>query len=431
MSSQDDIDQNWQKIENDVKAKLIKFLQSDEETISLDINNTIDSQDDIDQNWQKIENDVKAKLIKFLQSDEETISLDINNTIEYAFYLYYLKKLALTSGSSLRSKSNIVAIYYTIFDNEFKNLEAIKHYTGYKTNYIIYNDTKCTWPFFLDTYVSEEEENIDINNLQKEFDTLSNTDSIGSEDDNITFNIDLGDTFEDWNLAEKHIEKHATELGFEVIKCRIGRNKSGEINRCTFECKCSVNLYLSNDIINITLMCKEHNHPLLENIERILPKFQCLSPEILKKIEFLVNIGCGAAVTYEKLMQLQHEEHGWFVEAQLEGEDNHLTGLFWMRPSQIDLWRKFHDVAINDNTAQTNKYHMYLSLTIICLEKLNLEFERLREITRTIIHKAIEEKMIGLEKGINPHRLFQSSFRPLEEKWRKSYWPNLIKIENN
>ncbi len=36
-----------------------------------------------------------------------------------------------------------------------------------------------------------------------------------------------------------------------------------------------------------------------------------------------------------------------------------------MKLSQIDLWCKFHDVAINDNTAQTNKYRMYLSLTII------------------------------------------------------------------
>ncbi|CAJ0887515.1 5499_t:CDS:2 [Entrophospora sp. SA101] len=38
MSSQDNINPNWQKIENDVKTKLIKFLQSDEESISLDIN---------------------------------------------------------------------------------------------------------------------------------------------------------------------------------------------------------------------------------------------------------------------------------------------------------------------------------------------------------------------------------------------------------
>src|SRR5688572_32665320 len=64
-------------------------------------------------------------------------------------------------------------------------------------------------------------------------------------------------------------------------------------------------------------------------------------------------------------MKLQREEHGWFVKARLEGEDNHLTGLFWMRPSQIELWRRFHDVAINDNTSQINKYRMYLSLTII------------------------------------------------------------------
>jgi hypothetical protein len=125
---------------------------------------------------------------------------------------------------------------------------------------------------------------------------------------------------------------------------------------------------------------------------------------MLEEIEFLVKIGCSAgsiirelqkrfpdtiihpknvynaicifwknkkmvktdaAETYEKLMQLQREEHGWFVEARLEGEDNHLTGLFWMRPSQVDLWQRFYDVAINDNTLQTNKYQMYLSLTIV------------------------------------------------------------------
>ncbi|CAG8534920.1 1400_t:CDS:1, partial [Acaulospora colombiana] len=47
MSSQDNINgtstanPNWYKIENDVKTKLINFLQSNEESISLDINNTI------------------------------------------------------------------------------------------------------------------------------------------------------------------------------------------------------------------------------------------------------------------------------------------------------------------------------------------------------------------------------------------------------
>ncbi len=36
-----------------------------------------------------------------------------------------------------------------------------------------------------------------------------------------------------------------------------------------------------------------------------------------------------------------------------------------MRLSQIELWQKFHDVAINDNTANTNKYQIYLSFIIV------------------------------------------------------------------
>lgn len=41
-------------------------------------------------------------------------------------------------------------------------------------------------------------------------------------------------------------------------------------------------------------MCKEHNHPLLENIRNVAPKFYRFSLEMLEEIEFLVNIGCGA-----------------------------------------------------------------------------------------------------------------------------------------
>lgn len=40
--------------------------------------------------------------------------------------------------------------------------------------------------------------------------------------------------------------------------------------------------------------------------------------------------------------------------------------------------------------------------------------------------------MIEFEKtASDPRRLFQPSFRLLEEeKWRKSCWPNLVKIED-
>ncbi|CAB4425435.1 unnamed protein product [Rhizophagus irregularis] len=75
---------------------------------------------------------------------------------------------------------------------------------------------------------------------------VKNTDSESTEfDDNIAFRLEivikvlalLGNTFEDWDLAERQIEKHATETGFEILKCRLGRNKHGEIVSYIFECK--------------------------------------------------------------------------------------------------------------------------------------------------------------------------------------------------
>src|ERR1043166_3449126 len=111
-----------------------------------------------------------------------------------------------------------------------------------------------------------------------------------------------------------HIGKHATEAGFEVVKCRLQKNKQGEIVRRTFECKSSgeyhpkkktdtldnrerestkigcpwkVNLYVSNGIVRITSMCKDHNHPRIEDIRIVAPKFYRLSSEMLKEIEFL------------------------------------------------------------------------------------------------------------------------------------------------
>ncbi len=38
-------------------------------------------------------------------------------------------------------------------------------------------------------------------------------------------------------MAEKQVNNHAIELGFEVLKRRLEKNKYGEIIRRTFECK--------------------------------------------------------------------------------------------------------------------------------------------------------------------------------------------------
>ncbi|CAG8768764.1 2461_t:CDS:2, partial [Cetraspora pellucida] len=138
-----------------------------------------------------------------------------------------------------------------------------------------------------EVYAFEEKEKEDVNNLQKEFKKKINA-YVNSD-----INTNADNTFVDWDLAIEHIEKHSIENGFEVVKYRLQKNKRNEVVHHTFECKNS---------------------------------------EMLEEIKFLTNIGCGmgliicelqecfpdatnAAITYEKLMQLQYEEHGWFIDA--------------------------------------------------------------------------------------------------------------------
>ncbi|KAF0519142.1 protein far1-related sequence 5-like [Gigaspora margarita] len=143
------------------------------------------------------------------------------------------------------------------------------------------------------------------------------------EENSIVFGLKVGDKLDDWDAAERQVQNHAMEVGFELVKCRLEKNKHREI--------------MHSDISS------KHHH---------------LNPEMLNQVEFLVNIGCEAIKTdtseiYRRLMQLQREETGYPY------------WLFWMRPFQVELWKKFHDVAINDNISHTNKYQIYLSLMII------------------------------------------------------------------
>ena len=68
------------------------------------------------------------------------------------------------------------------------------------------------------------------------------------------------------------------------------------------------------------------------------------------------------------LLKQRDEDQEYIVIPRLEGPNNELTGLFWMTSQQRnDLWPKFHDVIIHDNTAKTNRYDMALSL-FVCID---------------------------------------------------------------
>ncbi|CAB5186869.1 unnamed protein product [Rhizophagus irregularis] len=175
-----------------------------------------------------------------------------------------------------------------------------------------------------DVYSSEEEEISDVNKLQEDFESESTLSSSSIEDSNkkcAILGLEKGDTFEDWELAEKQVKIYSKVVGFGVVKRRLEKNSHGEVIRRTFECqnsgeycakkradieetrerdsvkiKCpwKVNLNYNKGIIRITSIHKEHNHPLYGNGNRNITLDRCLNPEMLEEIEFLVNIGCGA-----------------------------------------------------------------------------------------------------------------------------------------
>ncbi|RIB08957.1 hypothetical protein C2G38_2210197 [Gigaspora rosea] len=72
-----------------------------------------------------------------------------------------------------------------------------------------------------------------------------------------------------------------------------------------------------------------------------------------------------AAKMLSYLIEQRNKDPDYVVITRLEGPHNELTGLFWMTSQQRnELWAKFHDVIIQDNTAKTNQYEMALSIFV-------------------------------------------------------------------
>ena len=60
----------------------------------------------------------------------------------------------------------------------------------------------------------------------------------------------------------------------------------------------------------------------------------------------------------EKLENCQKEDPGMFIAKKLK--QGRLFHIFWMDSNQQDLYQRYHDVIITDNTSGTNKYRMAL-----------------------------------------------------------------------
>ena len=186
-------------------------------------------------------------------------------------------------------------------------------------------------------------------------------------------------------------------------KAHTGENRNK--GHHTSDCKFHINAYRrkKDNLVHITKVDGEHNHELVENVRMVASHYRKLTPEMRDDVTLLATCGVRAGAIIEvlqhkypekyihsrnvynliqtirhqnqatsdagsmylALMNQQQENPTFHVDARFEGQDNHLVGLCWMRPSQQELWARFHDVILLDTTAKTNRYSMILCVVIL------------------------------------------------------------------
>src|SRR5581483_6695805 len=160
------------------------------------------------------------------------------------------------------------------------------------------------------------------------------------------------------------------------------------------------------NLVYINKFIEEHNHPLSDSelLQQFAPSLRKITTDVKEEIKFFVQechlgatvlkrilrkkfpdqeiyqqdlynmihkfkidaqIKNDAVLLYEHLVKLQQEDSNWYFGVDFEGIDNRLSKIFWMSPDQKNLWTRFHDVVLNDNTCKTNKYSMPLSVFIV------------------------------------------------------------------
>ncbi|CAB4407072.1 unnamed protein product [Rhizophagus irregularis] len=227
--------------------------------------------------------------------------------------------------------------------------------------------------------------------------------------------LNVNNTFKNWNAVETAVNTFAKNNGFVAIKFHKDLDIIDKtiIRHHVYQCwKAGINnpkkvedITLHRESSSTKTNCSCHNHQCdLISIE-LAPKNLRFLQSILDKIEHYTtkgNLSAGqqydllihefpqyhikkknlynaiqkfrgvrvhdesdAATMFLYLLKQHEKDPNYVVILRLEGPSNELTSLFWVTSKQRnELWPKFHDVVIHDNTAKTNRYKIALSLFV-------------------------------------------------------------------
>jgi len=221
-----------------------------------------------------------------------------------------------------------------------------------------------------------------------------------------------------FNTKIVRVEKEDGVYARKTYKCRHGNKyepkkkldptENRERESVCIECGFLLNASYRKraNLVYINKFIEEHNHPLSDSelLQQFAPSLRKITTDVKEEIKFFVQechlgatvlkrilrkkfpdqeiyqqdlynmihkfkidaqIKNDAVLLYEHLVKLQQEDSNWYFGVDFEGIDNRLSKIFWMSPDQKNLWTRFHDVVLNDNTCKTNKYSMPLSVFIV------------------------------------------------------------------
>ncbi|CAG8499826.1 8051_t:CDS:2, partial [Racocetra fulgida] len=172
------------------------------------------------------------------------------------------------------------------------------------------------------------------------------------------------------------------------------RNKGSKRIGCPFLVNACKSKGPDNEtIIKLTSMKLEHNHMLVSENANFATSYRKLTTEMKELIEnyVLCDIdvpsqvqllcvlfpeativdydvknyvykfrrthdiqGCDTAKLFQHFEKERTKNPDWNVQSLIDPETNRLQGVFYMTPEQRELWRRYADIILNNNTAATN-----------------------------------------------------------------------------
>ncbi|CAB5374757.1 unnamed protein product [Rhizophagus irregularis] len=257
--------------------------------------------------------------------------------------------------------------------------------SGQSTKTLLYKERVFTsWNqafYIIESWVKQQDFNIIYNHVERnsdrtlrkrtiqcehqgDYNTKSNGKQTKTKHIGYTWHINLSEPFS--NNPSKHVyittfnNTHSHNLNPDIIQFENNKQIPSEIMK---------------EIEFLTVQCKMGATSQRQYLEAKFPGQLIYNNDLYQAIQYFRpqtrNDSNDAAKLYAKLLESSQNNPLWKVAIKFD-DKNTLTHLFWMAPSQIELWYRYSDIVIQDVTCKTNRYDMALSLFVILDKNRNI-----------------------------------------------------------